>query len=258
MASAGSTSHGRRIALRRAAVVLLAVLPLLLGVGYLLARQTSLFAVRAFDVAGAPADLERVVEAALARFQGTSLVSLDSAAVERALEALPAVRGARVSRDFPHTVDVVVRPEHAVAVLRRDGEAWLVAASGRVLETLEPGQLRGLPRVWVPAEAGALAPGDVLPESTGAAAVRALARLPGGFPARVLAARGTRDELTLVLEGGTELRLGDDRELRVKLAAAAAALGQADVSASAPLAYLDVSLPARPVGMANSQVDTSA
>jgi hypothetical protein len=56
-------------------------------------------------------------------------------------------------------------------------------------------------------------------------------------------------ELTLVLASGTELRLGDSGDLRLKLAIAKQLL-----QLTGDAAYVDVSVPERPVAGYNSQV----
>jgi hypothetical protein len=101
-------------------------------------------------------------------------------------------------------------------------------------------------------------PGTALIAEEGGAVVRALALLPARFPATVETARGTPDALTLVLGGKTELRLGEDRDLRLKLEVATTVLRSLTRSERAALAYLDVSLPARPVGADKPQVGASA
>jgi cell division protein FtsQ len=242
----------------RVAVFGIGALAILIGIAYLVARETSLFAVRSVDVVGAPLDLERSVVAALGRFEGQSLVAVSTSEVDRVVEAIPSVRSASVDRDFPHTLRIEVRPERAVAVVRRDDEAWLVSASGRVLQRLEPGVLLPLPRVWIGRESGDIAPGDVLLEEQGAVAVKALASIPADFPQRVESAAGDPDSLTLVLAGKTELRLGEPIEIREKLESAAAVIEQLGRAQARDLAYLDVSLPTRPVGAQKSQVETSA
>ena len=64
-------------------------------------------------------------------------------------------------------------------------------------------------------------------------------------------------ELTLVLGGGLELRLGDTGDLRLKLAIARRIL-RATGAAAGGGGYLDVSVPERPVLSANSQVEGTA
>ena len=60
-------------------------------------------------------------------------------------------------------------------------------------------------------------------------------------------------ELTLVLGGGLELRLGDGGDLRLKLAIARRILRRTGPRVPAG-GYLDVSVPERPVLSVNSQV----
>jgi hypothetical protein len=105
----------------------------------------------------------------------------------------------------------------------------------------------------VPAKDAQLTVGEPLPPAlldaaTALAVVRG-ASLPGG----VATVRVGRSELTLVLGGGLELRLGDIGDLRLKLAIARRIL-RATGAAAQGGGYLDVSLPARPVLADNSQV----
>jgi hypothetical protein len=73
---------------------------------------------------------------------------------------------------------------------------------------------------------------------------------------RIVAARGTADALVLVLDRTkAELRLGDATDLRLKLAVAATVLESLGAQERAALAYLDVSLPTRPVGAPKAQVE---
>ncbi len=94
----------------------------------------------------------------------------------------------------------------------------------------------------------------MLPQAIGGAAVRALGQIPAEFPVRVERIREAGGSLVLVLPGELELRLGSAAELRLKLEAAAAVLGSLTRAEREELAYLDVSLPARPVGAPKSQL----
>ena len=67
---------------------------------------------------------------------GRSLLAVDGGALDERLAALPGVRSFTYDRAFPHTLRVVVRPERPVLVLRQGVDAYLVAASGRVLRPL--------------------------------------------------------------------------------------------------------------------------
>jgi cell division protein FtsQ len=228
------------------------------GLLYLAARQTSMFALRDIVVRGAKGDIAAGVRGALQPFVGRSLVGLSRDAAERAVEALPVVMTAVVDRDFPHTLRVSVRAERAVAVVRQADDAWLVSARGRIMQRLQPGKRAQLPRVWLARTTDGLSPGTFVLADQGGIAIKALARLPRPFPIHVESAAGTVDALTLVLRGKTEVRLGEAENLRLKLRVAAAVLRSLTADERAALAYLDVSIPTRPVGGNKSQVETLA
>ena len=219
------------------------------GGAYLGARQSSLFAIDTIEVQGASPPLAARVRASLAPLEGTSLLALSGAEVERRVSALPETLSVRHDRAFPHTLRVVVRPERPVAVLRKDAQAWLVSARGRVIETLPPDVLPGLPRIWLP-QAVDISLGETLSTDDGGRAVAAVAPVVGrGFPDRVRLVRASASELTLVLRSGLELRLGDGSDLRLKLAIARRIL----TTIIAP-GYVDVSVPERPVTGQEPQV----
>jgi hypothetical protein len=95
--------------------------------------------------------------------------------------------------------------------------------------------------------------GQQLPGRAVAAPV-ALAALQGTpLPGGVKLVRVRSDELTLVLGGGVEVRLGDPADLRLKLAIARRILRSTGAAATGA-GYLDVSVPERPVLYANSLV----
>jgi cell division protein FtsQ len=228
----------------RAVVVTVVIAALGAGV-YLLARETSLFALRDVDVRGAPPSVAAQVRRALEPVEGTSLVTLDGDDALRRVEELPVVASARYDRDFPHTLRLFVRPERPVAVVRRGTESWLVSARGRVMQRLARGAQRMLPRIWVPRTVpvtlGGTLDGD---PAKAVATVIPLARVP--LRHGVAAVRANDDELTLVLRSGLELRLGDERNLLLKLAVGsriARLLGRAGGS-------VDLAVPGRPVSSA--------
>jgi cell division protein FtsQ len=218
----------------------------LLALAYLGARQTSVFAVRSIDVSGAPEGVAASVRRVTSAFRGESLVALDRGELERRLLALPSVVSVRFDRAFPHSLRIAVTPERPVAVVRAGTRAWLVSARGRIVRALERGALPDLPRLWLPS-AVVLAPGGVLGQDEHISAVRALARLPEGFPGTVAVARETEGAITLVLASRTELMLGDGNDLPRKLRVAAGILTSLSPGERATLRYLDVALPDRPV-----------
>jgi cell division septal protein FtsQ len=203
------------------------------------------------QVEGAPPPVAAKVRAALGPLQGKSLLVLGGAAVQQALAGIPQISAVQYDRDFPHTLRVVVRPEIPVAVARRGAEAWLVAADARVLSPLPLGAYRSLPRIWLTASAEPEV-GTLLTDRLALRAVRALALAHRAhFDGRIRFVRAREHELTVVLGSGLELRLGELRAVRLKLAVASVIVPK--LVESGGYSYLDVSVPKRPVASKNSQ-----
>jgi len=212
---------------------------------YLLARDTSMFALSRIEVEGAPPPVAAHVRAALAPLEGQSLVTLNSGEVARRLATLPDVAAAGYNRDFPHTLRVVVRPEHAVAVARRGAKAWLVAASTRTMAAVPLRTHTNLPRIWL-AQSGDPQVGASITDRYGLRAVRALALARRSkFRTHIRTVRVEDGNLSFLLGSGIELRLGALRAVPLKLAIASKILPQ--LRASGGYVYLDVSVPERPV-----------
>lgn len=221
---------------------------------YAAALETSMFAVTTIQVRGGTPELRAQVRAALAGQLGRSLLKVNGAEVAQLVDPLPEVRSFTYDRAFPHTLRVVVRREVPVLVVRRvpGTEAFLVAASGRVLRMLPHPRLSSLPRLWVRKDVqlavGRRVPRGVIGASTALAALRG-SGLPGGV-ATVSVGKG---ELTLTLGGGLQVLLGDPGDIRLKLAVARRILQQTG-AAAAGTGYLDVSVPARAVLDTNPRV----
>ena len=230
---------------------------LAVGGGYLAARDSALFAVQRVEIRGAPPAVALDVRGALRPLEGESLLRVDLGAVGDRLAAIPSVRAARFDRAFPHTLLVTVAAEQPVAVLRTGDEAWLVSARGRVIRRLEDPRLSRLPRVWAPAAVSAAA-GDGVTDGPTREAVRALAAVAESrLPARVRYARSTDEGLTLMLMAGTELELANDDDLALKLAVARTVLLALDPARQGWPAYVDLTVPGRPVvGFVSSQVQS--
>ena len=228
----------------------LVLLALAIG-GYLGARETSIFAVRTIEIRGGSEALRAQVKTALASDVGQSLMKIDGNSLSRRIAPIPGVRSFAYDRAFPSTLRIVVRPEQPVLVLRAGGDAYLVAATGRVIRPLAQPRLSHLPRLWVTRDVQVRV-GEPLPAAVASAAT-ALAPLQGApLPGGVRLVRGGK-ELTLVLGGGLEVRLGDHGDLQLKLAIARRIL-RATAAATTGGGYLDVSVPERPVLSLNSQV----
>lgn len=247
----GGGGIARALPSLRSLLVGLAVFAVAVG-GYLAARDTSLFAVQTVVVRGAAPAVRAQVRAALRPVVGTSLLGVDGSVVARRLAGVSWVSSSSFDRSFPHTLVVTVKPERPVAVLRRGADSWLVSARGRVLQTLPRHSRLDLPRIWVPHTAS-VGVGATLGNDDGGRDARALAPLAlVRFPEHVASVDATDDQLTFVLRSGLALRLGDSGDLRLKLAIARRVLPM--LGSPGPGAYLDVSVPQRPVADPNPQV----
>jgi cell division protein FtsQ len=212
------------------------------GLAYVVAYATPVFALEKVEISGAPPELARDIRISTRDLSGRSLVSIDADQVEGRLRELPAVAAVSVDRAFPHTLVVRVAAERPVAVVRRGKSSWLVTGSGKVIRGIETGTQRHYPRLWLAKGATIRLGGQIPPGFV--PATRALADAHAvGLGSRVKGIRPEGEELTLVLRRGTEIRLGRATEVRLKLTVASKVLGIVDGSAS----YVDVSVPQRAV-----------
>lgn len=230
---------------RRSVAVGLGILALALG-GYLLARETPLFAVNRIKVEGGSPRVARQVHHALASLVGTPLVGLDGSAVLRKVDALPIVVRASYDRAFPHTLRITVVPERPAAVLRSGPSSWLVSTRGRVIERLSSSAVSKLPRIWISTRTPVRLGAQLTVAGT-ATAARAVG-LAGRFASRVVSASDTGGALVFHLRSGVELLLGEGDDVRLKVAVAERALAMLPPGST----YLDVSIPGRPVSGAGS------
>jgi len=228
-----------------------------LGLLYLAARETPLFALRTVEIDGAPASVRASVSRTLEQSRGTSLVSLDGDAVVRRLEALPSVQSVTYDRAFPHTLRLVVVPEQPVAVVKQGSARWIVSVRGRVIERTSRAEAPDLPRIRYLAPSP-LAAGQFVSDEGTKTVLAALAEAPRQLPLPIQSARFEEGELTFVLsgEGGARplLLLGEPRDTRTKFRVAALVLRNLGDEERAALAYLDVTLPDRPVASTNPLV----
>jgi cell division septal protein FtsQ len=231
---------GRTIAL------LFAALATAVGL-YALARESTLFAIRTVEVNGGPPALSRQVGAAVRSYKGRSLVGLDGAAIERSILAIPDVQTVRIDRDFPNTLRVFVKRELSVAILRSGQDAWLIAASDKIVRRVTPGRFLKLPRIWAPRSV-AIAVAAPIADRSVRTAVKVLAELRRAGSklslTNVVASDGT---LTLVTSSRIELRFGDATQTALKLAVVEKILADLGPAPAGSIGYLDVSLPSRPV-----------
>ena len=222
--------------------------------GYWVARETSVFAVEAVEVRGAPPQVVREVRRVTKDVVGTSLLDVDAAALEGKVRALPSVAAAYVDRSFPHALVIRVAPVWPVGVARRGDDAWLVSGSNRVIRRIDLRAEPGLPRLWLPRKV-AVEAGRPLPTSY-EPVTRVFAGLREEPIGRVKAVRATAAGLVVVLHSKIEITLGGPSDLLVKLAVARRVAPLLEDE----MRFLDVSVPERPVASAylNSQVESES
>jgi cell division protein FtsQ len=236
----------------------LAGFALLLGgmIAFAVARQSSLFAIRSIEVVGAKPALERQVRDALQPLVGTSLVALDGGQVQKRLDALPQIRRASYDRAFPNTLRVVVEPDLPAAILRSGADGWLISEYGAVLGKLSRPFPKNLPGIWIPqTDAPTPRTHDVPARIT--VALRGLAearRTQSALLPQISKVKAVAGDLTLVLRSHIELRMGDARDLALKLAVANRVLQTLSADERKRIRYVDLTLPSRPVTGRNPQL----
>lgn len=230
----------RLVPTRRSLAVGLGILAFALG-AYVLARESSLFAINRIEVRGGSPQVERQVSGALASLVGRPLVGLDGSTVLRKVDALPTVVRSSYDRAFPHTLRITIVPERPAAVLRSGAESWLVSLRGRVMQHLSSRADPRVPRVWVSARTPVRVGAQLAAPGVGAT-VRAVG-LAGAFAARVLTASDTDGALVFHLRSGLELVLGGGGDIKLKVAVAERVLTVVPSGST----FLDVSVPGRPV-----------
>jgi len=166
------------------------------------------------------------------------LADLDGAA--EALEALPWVAAAEVTRDLPGTVQVRVREREAVAVVAAGDRAVLVDRDGRVLE--DASTATGAGHVRVVAPDAPPAPGRTVPAAL-RTAVDLAGRLRTNPPGAVAEVRTTPTLQLELVDGGT-VELGDASELDAKVEAFRTVHARVDRTC---LATIDLTVPSHPV-----------
>jgi len=255
--------HERRVAVTRAVGrrrlrILLAGIVVASAIGIVwLIIQSPFLAVKTVNVVGATEQTAAAVEQAAAVDEGSALLFLDTAAVERRVEALPWVGDARVERELPTSLTITVNERLPVAWVRRSvppgspegtlGAIVLVDRSGRVLggEAQPPvglPELIGVARV--PERGDRIVP---------AAPARAIAELPDGLRSQTstLQRRGGQAVLKLAAPPGGaepaagEVKLGNFEAIGAKGAAAPAVLDQLFVDGD-EVGYIDVRVPGAP------------
>jgi cell division protein FtsQ len=180
---------------------------LLLATGAWVLWASPLLAVRTVQIDGAGAVTAADVRQAAGVRTGTPLLRVDVDAAAARVRRVPRVAAAQVARGWPDRVVITVTERRPVAVVERDGLAWLVDAGGVPFATVAGAPPRGVVPVDVP---------DPGPHDAATrAALAAVSALPASLRASVTAVHaGTGDDVTLALTGGTTVVWGDGGQVR--------------------------------------------
>jgi cell division protein FtsQ len=222
-------------------LVLLVSLPLvgLLGV---LALRSSFLSVRHIHVVGGRETPTGAVDRALAGALRHPMVSVNAAALESQVDALPWVEEATVSRSWPSTLEVKISERTPVASVRA-GPSWAeLDASGRVL-TLVRTARSGQPRLSGSVGAG-VRPGTSV-GSPLKAELAVAAAVPASLRAEVDGIGPDPDgvELTLSPPSAAKVEIGPPTLLGAKMTALQTVLAQVDLTG---VTVIDVRVPGQP------------
>ena len=218
--------------------------------GFLWLRDSALVRVEHVKITGlttrdAPA-IRRTLRQAATRM---TTLHYDVPALERAVEAFPAVESVSVSADLPDTLRIRVREHRPVAALESgDGRRVAVASDG----TLLPRSRRGsLPAVKVDSIPRGPRLGGETPEER---LVLVLAGAPAQLRPLLDRAYRAQDGVRVAMRAGPTLRFGAPARVAAKWAAVTRVL--ADPS-SGGASLLDVRLPDRPAASFEDQASAA-
>lgn len=193
--------------------VVLAIAALTAELAYI-ACASPRFAVREVELRGDP----RVIEQVSSRISlpaNTNMLRAPTRRVAEQVEAVAAVRRARVSRDFPSRLVVTVEGREAIAVIRQDAGAMLVDPDGTVF-ALRDEWGWGLPELVGPHLIGSSARNAAAADEI--ASLLTVLRAFGPDPRlrmTRLTFRGDRD-IEVTLYSGPKAQLGETTELGEK------------------------------------------
>jgi cell division protein FtsQ len=227
-----------RAARRRRRWLAVSIVVTVLVVAYGLAHSSA-FDVDDVVVAGADRTTPEVVAGRTGVRIGQPMVEVDGAGASAAVEALPWVATATVSRSWWGRVDVAVTERSAAVVLTGAGpETALVDATGRVLDltAAPPGDLprvRGLD----------LAPPGATVDRRVDGALRFLGALTPGVRTRVAGVVVRGDEYDLALRPVGTAKLGAADHIEAKVLALRTMFGQVELAGAC---VLDVRVPDSP------------
>lgn len=155
--------------------------------------------VRTVNIVGVSGTPKDQVAAAAHLAAGTPLARVDLAGLRARVESIPTVASVTVTRDWPHTVDILVTERRPVATVFRDGSWRLMDGTGLLYRTT-PSRDPKLPIVELDGSPSQ----QTMPE-----VAAALKRMPPDLLAGMRRVRAaSMDSITLLLKDGREVQWG--------------------------------------------------
>jgi cell division protein FtsQ len=201
--------------------------------------RSRVFELRSLTVTGTSHLTRAQVETIGGLSSGTNVLWLSPSAIERRLEANPWIKEAHISRTLPSALTIAVVERTPAAVVA--GADLLVSSDGVVLGPAGS-TVTDLPVIEFHP------PGKATPALLpyGLPALAMVRALPGELAKRVAWIGFDRsDRLTLTIQGGTRVILGDGEAAPAKAAALQALLRWIDRS-GIRVAYIDLTVPTAP------------
>jgi cell division protein FtsQ len=224
--------------LRIALLCLLLALPIVAG-GWLALRHSPLSSVEHVRVSGVHGPEAAAIESALvAAAHGMSTLAVNTGALNAAVARFHVVSEIKASASFPHSLEIVVGEQPAVAALVVAGARTAVAADGVVLgQSLLRSSLPTIGGYTLPL------PGKRVDGPNVLAALSILGAAPTALARHVSRAYAGPEGLTLVMSNGLLAYFGDGSRPHAKWLSFERVLTD---PSSAGASYIDVRLPERP------------
>ena len=231
---AARRSEGRR---RLRIVLGIVGVLVVLGVAYAVVASP-LLDVDRVTVKGTVRTTAAQVETAAAVHVGDAMVWLDGGAAAQRIAALPWIRDARVERDWPGSVTIIVTERSPAGWVDTGSGPALVDGAGRVLERVsEPPT--NLPQIVGPKRVRPV--GSTITPAVGA---EVAGRLDGLVRADTRRITVTPGGVVLGLLSGVDIRIGEPTQVAAKIRSAIAVLTALD---GQMVEYVDVTVPSNPV-----------
>jgi cell division protein FtsQ len=230
----------------------LLALGLVLAVGWLWGRNSSLVAIRQVTISGVSGSHAARIDAALRRAaRGMTTLNFNAATLDAAVHRYNEVRSISASTHFPHGLTIRVDEQLPLAEVVVSGRPVVIASDGNLIQPPPRGDHR-LPVIPL----GALSTGaSPLSEPGVLDAVRVLAAAPWQLIPHIRQAANSADHgVIAILRNGPRIYFGDATGLRAKWLAAIAVLSS---HRSAGASYVDVSDPQRPAAGVSAAATTS-